>query len=136
MTHTSPANVTVQLVQGPLGQPIDWRPAGAGAVVQFEGVVRPTESGRRLRGLTYEAYEPMTSRLLDELGQAIVQQHGLAALHVEHSVGFIENHAVSFRLYVASAHRKEALAAMDHFIDRMKQTVPLWKVPEWEQGDG
>ncbi|MEM9414830.1 MAG: molybdenum cofactor biosynthesis protein MoaE [Planctomycetota bacterium] len=127
--------VEVQLTKGALGPATDWRPKGAGAVVQFEGVVRPTESGRSLRGLTYECYEPMTSRMLGELGADIVEEHGLIALRVEHSIGFVANHAVSFRLYVASAHRKAALAGMDQFIDRMKQTIPLWKVPEWENGD-
>ncbi|XAL99901.1 molybdenum cofactor biosynthesis protein MoaE [Phycisphaeraceae bacterium D3-23] len=128
--------VEVQLSEGPLGAAIQWRPTGAGAVVQFEGVVRPTESGRALRGLTYESYEPMTRRMLRDLGRDIVQQHTLTALRVEHSVGFVANHDVSFRLYVAAAHRKAALGAMDAFIDRMKQDVPLWKVPEWGLGDG
>lgn len=128
-------HIEVRLVEGELGAGEPMRLPGAGAVVQFEGVVRPTESGQPLRGLTYEAYEPMTGRMLDALGREIAEQHGLRALRVEHSVGFVPNHAVSFRLTVVSAHRKAALAAMDKFIDRMKQDVPLWKVPEWEAGD-
>ena len=127
---------TTELVEavlqvGPLGSATDWRPEGAGAVVVFEGVVRPKEDGRILVGLDYEQYEPMTLASLTTLGQEIVDQHGLAALRVEHSVGHVPNHAVSFRLYVASPHRKAALAAMDEYIDRMKKEVPLWKVPVW-----
>lgn len=129
---------TIQQVEallhtGPLGPAVDWRPGGAGAVVFFEGVVRPTEADRALDGLDYEQYEPMTLASLTALGQEVVEQHGLTAMRVEHSVGHVPNHAVSFRLYVASPHRKAALVAMDVFIDRMKKEVPLWKVPVWAQ---
>jgi len=125
--------VEALLHDGALGPAVDWRPGGAGAVVQFEGVVRPTEDGKALVGLDYEQYEPMSHASLAALGREVVDQHGLTALRVEHSVGHVANHAVSFRLYVASPHRKAALAAMDTFIDRMKKEVPLWKVPVWAQ---
>lgn len=133
--------VEAVLASGPLGDAVDWRPHGAGAVVWFEGVVRPTEDGRALAGLDYEQYEPMTRAALASLGQELVLAHGLTALRVEHSVGHVPNHAVSFRLYIASPHRKAALIAMDTFIDRMKKEVPLWKVPRWadsgmESSDG
>lgn len=133
---TTSVQPEVELVPGALGDAVMWRPTEAGAVVQFEGVVRPTEDGRQLAALGYEAYEPMTTRGLAELGGAMIREHGLTALRVEHSVGRVPIHAVSFRLYVASAHRKEALQAMDTFIDRMKREVPLWKVPEWGPSDG
>lgn len=126
----------VALFTGALDRAIAWRPQGAGAVVLFEGVVRPTEGGQLLAALGYESYEPMTTRGLSELGAAMIREHGLTALRVEHSVGRVPIHAVSFRLYIASAHRKEALRAMDTFIDRMKREVPLWKVPHWEPSDG
>lgn len=127
--------IEVVLHDGPLGPAVGWRPRGAGAVVCFEGVVRPTEEGKALAGLDYEQYEPMTAASLSTLGQETLKQHGLTALRVEHSVGHVANHAVSFRLYVASPHRKAALAAMDTFIDRMKQEIPLWKVPVWAQDE-
>lgn len=122
--------VQVHILPGPLAEPVAWScEAGAGAVICFEGIARPLEAGRRIVALDYEAYEPMASRMLQRLGLEMVQQHGLIGLCVEHSTGRVDVGRCSFRLRIASPHRKEALAAMDAFIDRMKQDVPLWKRP-------
>ncbi len=122
-------SVQVSIVEGPLPAEPPTRVEGAGAVLSFEGVVRPTEAEEPIAGLTYETYDPMAAQQLQRLGRAAVGRFGLLALSVEHSRGWVPNFACSFRLQVASAHRKEALAAMDWFIDRMKQDVPIWKRP-------
>src|SRR5690606_32367079 len=123
-------SIEVQIIDGPLAeQPrlpvID----GAGAILHFEGVVRPLEDGRQLAGLEYQAYEPMASRMLHTLAQAAIDEHGVLAVRVEHSRGWVPVGARSFRLIIASRHRKEGLAAMDAFIDRLKCDVPIWKSP-------
>ncbi len=98
-----------------------------GATLVFEGIVRATELGRAIRALSYEAYEPMASNTLTELARDILCKHALIAITVEHSRGEVAAGERSFRLAIESAHRKEALAAMDEFIDRMKRDVPIWK---------
>ena len=121
-------SVSVTIIDGPLGEPTPWRPTGGyGALVNFEGVARPTEDGVPIAALDYEAYEPMASRQLRRLGDDLVARHGLIGLCVEHSTGRVRVGECSFRLRIASAHRRQALAAMDEFIDRMKRDVPIWK---------
>lgn len=121
-------SVSVHILEGPLGPPVAWaHPAGYGAAVVFEGVVRPDEDDRPIAALDYEAYEPMASRQLRALGESLVAEHGLMAMCVEHSTGRVGVGECSFRLRIVSAHRKESLAAMDAFIDRMKRDVPIWK---------
>ena len=100
-----------------------------GATVVFEGIVRTDEAGRAIRALSYETYEPMASNSLTELAHDILSKHALIAITVEHSRGEVAVGQRSFRLVIESAHRKEALAAMDEFIDRMKRDVPIWKSP-------
>ncbi len=100
---------------------------GAGAVVCFEGRVRGLEEGRAIRGLCYEAYEPMADDMLLNIGDEIVARYGLVGLCVEHSRGTVLVGECSFRLRIAGRHRREALAAMSQFIDRMKRDVPIWK---------
>jgi molybdopterin synthase catalytic subunit len=130
------ADIGVQLVEGPLAAAAPFRPEGAGAVLVFEGIVRPLEDARPLAALRYEAYEPMTTRLLHELSSEVSARHQLIALRLEHSQGRVPAGGVSFRLAVAAAHRKTAIAAIDELIDRLKADVPLWKVPEWPaEGD-
>jgi molybdopterin synthase catalytic subunit len=121
-------SVAVHILPGPLGAPVAWTPPpGHGALLCFEGVARPNEQGRAILALHYEAYEPMASIQLAEIARQIVAQFGLMGLCVEHSVGRVDAGRCSFRLRVASPHRKEALAAMDLFIDRLKRDVPIWK---------
>jgi molybdopterin synthase catalytic subunit len=122
-------SVNLDIVEGPLGEAPVWEHAGAGAVVCFEGVVRPDEQGRCIDALDYEVYEPMTSTMLRRLAEEVVERFGLVALHVEHSFGRIRVGECSFRLRIASAHRAEALEATEQFIDRMKKHVPIWKTP-------
>ena len=107
-------------------------PVGAGAILLFEGVVRPLEDERELKALEYEVYEPMASRELHKLTESMVQLHGLMGIHVEHSRGRVHVGETSFRLRIMSRHRKEGIAATDQFIDRMKKDVPVWKVPIWK----
>lgn len=120
--------VAVFLCEGPLrhtAPPLEC--TGAGAVVSFEGRVRPEESGRAIRALDYTAYEPMAQEMLRTIGLEIVAQFGLVGMCVEHSKGRVPVGECSFRLQVAGRHRQESLAAMSLFIDRLKQDVPIWK---------
>lgn len=127
-------NIVIKLVDGAITNAVAKPQAAgdAGAAVCFEGVVREIEDGRSLEGLMYEAYRPMTDRMLMELANETKQRFGLLAISVEHSVGLVRVGACSFRLRVASTHRAEALAAMTQFIDRLKREVPLWKTPVWK----
>jgi molybdopterin synthase catalytic subunit len=124
-------NVTIQLVERPLGPPTAKPPAGAGAWIVFDGIVRPAEEARPLAALVYEAYEPMTSRELHRLAQTTLDKHCLLAMVVEHSTGRVAAGEASFRLSIGAPHRAEAIRAADEFISEMKKVVPIWKTPEF-----
>jgi molybdopterin synthase catalytic subunit len=101
----------------------------AGALLCFEGYVRPLEGDKPIDGLHYQVYEPMASQELEKLGGEAMSRFELLSLLVQHSRGDVRVGECSFRLQIASKHRKEGLAAMDWFIDRMKQDIPIWKQP-------
>jgi molybdopterin synthase catalytic subunit len=125
------ANVFVSIHAGPLkDSPPPFSCEGAGAVVCFEGRVRALEDGRTIRGLCYEAYEPMARDMLAIVGEETAGRYGLVGLCVEHSKGLVLVGECSFRLQIAGQHRREALAAMSQFINRMKRDVPIWKSAE------
>lgn len=136
-----PVNVQITIHDGPLpplpphtsprdgggggaGQAL---PEGTGAAVIFEGIVRPLEAGSPIAALDYEVYQPMATQILEQLARELIDRHRLLGMWIEHSQGRVPVGACSFRLHIFAAHRKEALAAMDAFIDRMKQEVPIWK---------
>lgn len=123
-------SVHVEIVAGalsPMGEP----PAGdgCGATLVFEGIVRGTEGDREIVALDYEAYEPMATNQLRSLGERLLGEHGLIALHCWHSTGRVGVREVSFRLAIVSRHRREGIDALDSFIDQMKRDVPIWKKP-------
>lgn len=123
-------NPSVAIVKGALPPTTEsWHVPQAGALLCFEGCVRPAEDGRPIDGLHYQVYEPMAWRELEKLGRETMIRFELLALRVQHSRGDVRAGECSFRLQIASKHRKEGLAAMDWFIDRMKQDVPIWKLP-------
>jgi molybdopterin synthase catalytic subunit len=124
------AEARVVLLEGPLppgpaSPPLDV--LGAGAWLVFEGRVRPLENKQPIAALDYELYEPMARKLLEALAQRHADDFGLLFIQVEHSYGRVPVGACSFRLSIASPHRKEALAAMDRFIDQLKTEAPIWK---------
>jgi molybdopterin synthase catalytic subunit len=124
--------ISIAITDGPLAPlPHTSTEPHAGAVVIFEGIVRGLEDGRPLHALDYEVYSTMAHTALRELASEIATNHGLLALHVQHSCGLVPVGTCSFRLVVQAPHRKEALAAVDEFIDRMKRDVPIWKRPVW-----
>jgi molybdopterin synthase catalytic subunit len=130
-------SVNVRILDGPVPRETGNLPAeGAGAVVCFEGVVRPEEDGRPIAALDYEVYQPMASDTLRQLGDEVLREFHLIAVSVEHSRGRVHAGQRSFRLRMAGAGRKETLAAMDKFIDHLKRDVPIWKTPVFVQARG
>ncbi len=119
--------VRVEIIDGPLPPRCASRADSAGALLTFEGVVRPTEGSRPIEGLDYEAYRPMTDRILERLAAETRDRFALLTIEVEHSRGFVPAGSTSFRLTIAARHRAESLEAAAWFIDRMKQDAPLWK---------
>ena len=121
-------SVGVHIVDGPIGADRAGSVGpGVGARGGFDGIVRGEENGRVIDALEDEAEEPMATKELERLSREMLGRHGLAKIEVWHSRGRVGVGEVSFRLVVESAHRKEAIAAMDEFIDRMKRDVPIWK---------
>ena len=102
---------------------------GAGAIVVFEGCVRPLENGHPIIGLEYEAYQPMAGQMLGQIAAELITRHGLLGIDVTHSTSRVNVGQCSFRLRIAAPHRREAILAMGQFIDRLKQDVPIWKTP-------
>lgn len=98
-----------------------------GAVVEFHGVVREAENQLPITALVYEAYRPMAERLLRDHLEAVLQTHECRVGLVHHRIGTVPIGEASLYVAVASPHRKEALAAVGDFIDRLKSDVPIWK---------
>ena len=104
------------------------RDPSVGAVATFIGTARNSFQGKAVRYLEYEAYAPMAERSLAEIGTEIANRWPeIVGLAIEHRVGRLEIGEASVIVVVAAPHRREALAACGYAIDRLKQTLPVWK---------
>ena len=98
-----------------------------GACVEFYGIVREMEQGSALRGLAYEAHEPMARRHLERIFAELSAAHPVEAVLFIHRLGWVPVGEASMFVRVLAAHRGEALSFCAEAIDRMKQDVPIWK---------
>jgi molybdopterin synthase catalytic subunit len=108
---------------------------GCGAVCTFVGVVRATHRGRRVRYLTYEAFEPLALKVFERIGGEAARQWPGAVLAIHHRVGRLEIGEASVAIAAAAAHRAESFAACRYAIERVKQVAPIWKHEFFEDGE-
>ena len=106
--------------------------AGAGAVVDFWGVVRLFEDGREIEGIDYEAHREMAEHQLKRIAEQAAERFGLMRVIVHHRIGFIAVGEPSLFLRVASPHRSEGFRASQWIVDELKKNVPIWKQPRFK----
>jgi molybdopterin synthase catalytic subunit len=91
-------------------------------------------AGQLVRGLTYEAFEPMALAVLDEIADEIEARFGVRRVAIVHRVGDVAVGEVSVAIAVASSHREEAFAACRYAIEELKARAPIWKVERFADG--
>ncbi len=104
-----------------------------GAYVLFEGVVRNHHEGHAVESIFYDAYRPMAEKEIGKIVADVEQQFSDTAVAVVHRLGDLAVGDSSIAIVCASPHRGEAFAACRIVIDRIKETVPIWKK---ERGPG
>jgi molybdopterin synthase catalytic subunit len=105
---------------------------GAGAVVDFCGVVRPMEDGREIEGIDYDAHREMAEHQLKRIAEQAAERFGLKRVIIHHRIGFIAVGEPSLFLRVASPHRTEGFRACQWMVDELKKKVPIWKQPRFK----
>lgn len=117
-----------------------------GAACVFSGMVRErTERGEahETRSLTYEAYEPMAEKKMQQVAQEIRQQWpSIEGIAIVQRIGDLGPGTPTVMIACTAAHRDTGVfEAARYGIDRLKQIVPIWKKeigPEgevWIEGD-
>lgn len=128
----------IELTEGPISVDRLLREVAdprAGAVVLFLGVVRDNARGRRVKHLTYEAYEAMARREFEKIATAMQARWPVTRVGIVHRTGRLEIGEASVAIAVSAPHRAEAFEAGRFAIDTLKQTVPIWKKEVWEGGE-
>jgi MoaE-MoaD fusion protein len=114
---------------------------GAGGICTFTGVVRDNSRGRSVTQLEYEAYAEMATAQMRKIGDEIADRWPEARIAMAHRTGRLEIGDASVVVSVSCPHREEAIAACKWGIDRLKESVPIWKKEHaadgtyWIEGD-
>jgi len=106
-----------------------------GAYVLFEGVVRNHHEGKAVESIFYDAYRPMAEKEMEKIVRDIESQFPAVAVAVIHRLGRLLVGESSIAIVAASPHRAEAFAACRLMIDRIKETVPIWKKERGPDGE-
>lgn len=119
-----------RLVRGAIdGQRLLAEVAGtaAGANVLFLGTTRGMTDGVTTQALEYEAHEPMAAAALETLRTDAMQRFDLIGCCIEHRLGVVAVGEASVAIATSAAHRREAFAAAEWLMERIKADVPIWK---------
>jgi len=103
---------------------------GAGGVCIFHGVVRDHADGKQVSRLDYEAHEGLAVKEMKRVLEGVAAEHTGVRIAAVHRVGNLGIGDVAVCVAASAAHRDDAFAACRKAIDRIKETVPLWK-KEW-----
>jgi MoaE-MoaD fusion protein len=106
-----------------------------GGVVTFTGVVRRHSRGKRIVRLEYEAYRPMAERKLAEIGAQLQAEMPGVRVAIVHRVGVLAVGDAAVVIATSAPHRAAAFDACRAAIDRLKESVPIWKKEIAEDGE-
>ena len=122
----------ILLAETALTAPAQSGETGAGAIVDFFGVVRGLEDGREIEGIDYEAHHQMAEHQLRLVAEEATSKFRLKKVIAHHRVGFVRTGEASLFLQVAAEHRAAAFEASKWIIDELKRKVPIWKRPKFK----
>jgi len=98
-----------------------------GAVVLFVGTVRDRARGEDVLYLEFEAYESMVYRVLEDIALELQTNFGIHAVALHHRLGRVEVGEAAVIAGISAPHRAEAFAACEALMNRLKESVPIWK---------
>ena len=115
----------------------------AGANVLFTGTTRGVTAGvlttqittQITKRLAYEAHESLACAVLARLRDEAMAQYALTACAIIHRLGEVAVGETSVAVATSAPHRREAFAAAEWLMDRIKREAPIWKCEEGADGD-
>lgn len=106
-----------------------------GGYAAFEGWVRDSNEGQRVRGLEYEAFEALAVREGERIIAEARARFGVTHAACVHRIGALAVGELAVWVGVSAAHRDEAFRACRYIIDEVKHRLPIWKKEHYSNGD-
>jgi molybdopterin synthase catalytic subunit len=106
-----------------------------GAVASFIGLVRDSNDGQGVSGMTLEHYPGMTEKALAQIVEQASARWSVLDVCVIHRVGPLLPTDPIVLVAVASGHRGDAFAACEFIMDFLKTRAPFWKKEATPEGE-
>ncbi|MBS1750231.1 MAG: molybdenum cofactor biosynthesis protein MoaE [Bacteroidetes bacterium] len=98
-----------------------------GAHSLFLGQVRNDRVGEQeVVAIEYTSYQEMADDKFYEIREDAFKKFPLICMHIYHSLGLVKSGEISLFVFTSSVHRKEAIAACEWIVERIKNEVPVW----------
>eukprot|EP00040_Diaphanoeca_grandis_P016914 m.87712 g.87712 ORF g.87712 m.87712 type:complete len:150 (+) comp26111_c2_seq1:441-890(+) len=107
---------------------------GAGGISVFVGTTRDNFNGKQVVRLEYECYKPMATKEMQKISNTMREKFGIVKTAIHHRLGPCPIGEASVVIAASSPHRKEAMHAVEFAIDKLKETVPIWKKEVYSDG--
>jgi len=137
MSHIDATTIDVTITDAPIDPDAVRARAGrdCGAVAEFSGVVRDHNDGQRVDGLHYQCYRDMAEAEARRIAQEVMLEFGVRRVCIVHRVGDLDVGDLAMYVAVDAGHRREAFAAIQALVDRVKERVPIWKKERYADGE-
>jgi len=106
----------------------------AGGYCSFEGWARDCNLGKDVLDLTYEAYAPLALKQGEVVVQEALDRFEILEVSACHRTGRLVPGDLAVWIGVCAPHRAAAFDACRYLIDRIKETVPIWKFEAYSDG--
>lgn len=107
---------------------------GAGALVEFTGLVRGSDGGEAVTALILHHHAGMTLASIEDIAARVSDRFDRTALAITHRIGRVPVGEPVVWVGAASRHRRAAFEAVDMAMDHLKSEALFWK--EEERGAG
>ncbi|MCE5297761.1 MAG: molybdenum cofactor biosynthesis protein MoaE [Methanoregulaceae archaeon] len=101
-----------------------------GGIVAFTGIVR--DDG--IISMELESYKDVALQELTLIRDEAMARYGINSLDIIHRTGKLAVGEHIVLIVVGSSHRKAAFQACEYVIDRIKESVPIWKKERTKEG--
>jgi molybdopterin synthase catalytic subunit len=108
---------------------------GAGGTCVFVGTVRDHSAAGDVTGLSYEAWDELAGRRLQEIAEEMFEKWPVRKVAITHRTGDLAVGDASVVVACSAPHRGDAFEACRHGIERLKHDVPIWKKESLASGE-
>lgn len=106
-----------------------------GGICVFVGTVRNHTKNKEVLRLDFSAYVPMAIKEMEKIAQRCLEKFDIFKVSMHHAIGELSIGDLPVVIAVSASHRGDAFSACEFAIDRLKETVPIWKKEYFHDGE-